>query len=71
VTDDRHIWLGRIDDALRGSNPPIRTFKHRIQAAAEETLFSPVPYVVHARPRNEVLVFHVVLEFASEPDTRS
>jgi hypothetical protein len=71
VTDDKAVWLVRIDNALRGSNPPIPTFKHRIQAAAEETLFSRVPYVVHTGPRNEVLVFHVVLEFASEPDARS
>ena len=56
VTDDKAVWLVRIDNALRASNPPIRTFKHRIQAAAEETLFSRVPYAVHTGPRNEVLV---------------
>jgi hypothetical protein len=71
VTDDRGIWLDRIDDALRASNPPIPTFKHPIQAATEETLFSCVPYVFHTGPRNEVLVFHVVLEFVCEPDARS
>ena len=70
VTDDKTIWLARIDDALRGSSPPVPTFKHRVQAASDETLFSRVPYAVRAGPRNEVLVFHVVLEFTSEPDAR-
>jgi hypothetical protein len=71
VTDDKWIWLDRIDNALRASTPPIATFKHRIQAATDETLFSRVPYAVCTGPRNEVLVFHVVLEFACEPDARS
>ena len=69
VTDDRLIWLGRIEGAMRASVPAISTFKHGIQAATEETLFCSVPYAV-AGPRNEVLVFHVVLEFACEPDAR-
>ena len=71
VTDDKAMWIDRIDNALRGSNPPIPTFKHRIQAATEETLFSCVPCLVRAGSRNQVLVFHVVLEFACEPDARS
>jgi hypothetical protein len=71
VTDDKGIWLNRIDNALRASTPPIPTFMHRIQATTEETLFSRVPYIVRTVHRNEVLVFHVVLEFACEPDARS
>jgi hypothetical protein len=71
MTDDKATWLTRIDDALRGSTPPVPTFKHRVQAASDETLFSRVPYTVRAAARNEVLVFHVVLEFACEPDART
>jgi hypothetical protein len=70
VTDDKAIWLTRIENALRGSSPPVPTFKHHVHAAPDETLFSRVPYAVRTGVRNEVLVFHIVLEFASEPDAR-
>ena len=71
VTDNKATWLTRIDDALRASTPPVQTFKHRIQTSSDETLFSRVPYAISSSSRNEVLVFHVVLEFACEPDART
>jgi hypothetical protein len=71
VTDNKAAWLTRIDDALRASTPPLQTFKYRIQTSPDETLFSRVPYAISSSVRNEVLVFHVVLEFACEPDART
>ncbi|PNG24232.1 hypothetical protein [Methylocella silvestris] len=70
LTDDKATWLARIDHALRVSTPPVPTFKHRIQTSPDETLFSRVPCATGTSVRNEVLVFHVVLEFACEPDAR-
>jgi hypothetical protein len=71
VTDDKATWLKRIDKALQASTPPVPTFKHRIQTSRDETLFSRVPYAISANVRNEVLVFHLVLEFTCEPDPRA
>ncbi|WP_026605650.1 hypothetical protein [Methylocapsa acidiphila] len=71
VTDDKATWLTRIDDALRASTPPVPTFRHHIQTSPDETLFSRVPYAITTSLRNEVLVFHVVLEFMCEPDART
>ena len=71
VSDDRSVWLTKIDKALRASVPPIPTFKTRIHKSAEDTLFCRVPYSPSKRgARTDVLVFHLVLEFDSEPPAR-
>jgi hypothetical protein len=72
VSDTRSTWLEKIDAALTKSNPSIPTFRHRVRATADESLFCKVPYMFKATgDRSEVLVFHLVLEFDSDPSARS
>jgi hypothetical protein len=70
VTDDHSTWLTKIDNALCASVPPIPTFKHRIRAPLDETLFCRVPYSPQKGTRTDLLVFHLVLEFDSDPPAR-
>jgi hypothetical protein len=71
VSDDRVTLQRKIDDALKASTPPIATFRHRVRASPEETLFCRVPYAAAETTRNEVLVFHLVLEFDGDPSVRA
>ena len=68
--DDRWVWLTKIDSALSASVPPIPTFRHRIHTSPEETLFCRVPYSPRKGTRSKVAVFHLVLEFDSDPPAR-
>lgn len=70
VTDSTTKWLSRIEQALQSSAPPYPTFRYQLQSLADDTLFSRVPYKVQTGTRNEVLVFHIVLEFVCDPDAR-
>jgi len=70
VTDSQDEWTARIEHALQSSAPPYPTFKYQLDSLPTDTLFSRVPYTVRASIRNEVLVFHFVLEFVCEPDVR-
>ncbi len=70
VTDSEDTWAARIEQALQSSTPPYATFWHQLDTLPKKTLFSRVPYTVRASMRNEVLVFHVVLEFVCDPDAR-
>ena len=70
ICGDRSYWLTKIDSALSARVPPIPTFKHRIHTSPDETLFCMVPYSPHNGRKSEVLVFHLVLEFNSDPPVR-
>jgi hypothetical protein len=70
VSGDRTTWQNKIDGALNTSTPPIATFKHRVRMMPTETLFSRVPFPAGLGARNEVLVFHLVLNFDSDPSSR-
>jgi hypothetical protein len=70
VTDYRSAWVTKIDNALCASFPPIPTFKQRIYTSPDETLFCRVPYSPQKGTRTDVLVFHLVLEFDSDPPAR-
>jgi hypothetical protein len=71
VSDDRATWLQKIDSALKTAKPPVPTFKHLVRTLPHETLFCRVPFTAVSSPaRNEVLVFHLVLEFDSSPTAR-
>ena len=70
VCGDRSSWLDKIDRGLSAKVPPIPTFKERIHTSPDETLFCRVPYTPRKGSRNDVLVFHLVLRFDSEPPIR-
>ena len=70
VTENRLAWLTKIDSALFTSVPSIPTFKRRIHTSSDETLFCRVPYSPKKGTRTDVLVFHLVLEFDSDPPAR-
>jgi hypothetical protein len=70
VTDDGASWLAKIESALRASTPPVPTFRQKIHRSLEKTLFCRVPYGSDPRTRIDVLVFHLVLEFDSDPPAR-
>ncbi|MBI1776200.1 MAG: hypothetical protein HYR63_12710 [Proteobacteria bacterium] len=71
ISDDRESWLAKIDNALKAATPPIATFKHRVRASTDETLFCRIPYAAAITARNELLVFHMVLEFDGDPNARA
>ena len=70
VCDDRSLWLRRLDEALSGSVPPIRTFRCRLHPSSEDTLFCRVSYSRNGGASTEVAVFHLVLEFDCDPPSR-
>jgi hypothetical protein len=71
VTDTSTIWTEKISGSFRSAAPPIPNFKHALLSSSDETLFCSVPYQRKpATSRKEVLVFHLVLEFDSDPAAR-
>jgi len=70
ISSDSTTWLGKIHDALNAATPPYPAFKHRVRTLQDETLFCCVPYVAGTNSRDEVLVFHIVLEFDADPSAR-
>lgn len=71
VTDDRDVWSEKINAGMAEANPVIPTFHHSLTKSGDSTLFCRIPYT-HAKspPQDEVLVFHLVLEFDCQPDAR-
>ena len=71
VHGDRTAWVEKIKNGLDTSTPPIPSFQHRINDNLDEFLFCQVPYTsAKQNLRSEVLVFHMVMEFDSEPPGR-
>ena len=70
ICGDRSYWLTKIDRGLSARVPPIPTFKRPIHTSPDETLFCRVPYSPHNGRKSEVLVFHLVLQFDSDPPVR-
>jgi hypothetical protein len=71
LTSDKSTWIDRIDGALQNEKPPLDTFRQRVKTISDETLFSRVPCKLASTTRDQVLVFHVVLEFECEPTARA
>ncbi|MBP7065166.1 hypothetical protein [Ferrovibrio sp.] len=71
VTESRSAWADKIGAAMAASVPPVESFKHQLDFTAQETLFSRVPYnCSNKQGRKETIVFHLVLEFDSDPPGR-
>ena len=71
LTSDKSTWINRIEGALKNEKPPLETFRQRVKTISDETLFSRVPCKLTSTARDQVLVFHVVLEFECEPKERT
>jgi hypothetical protein len=71
ISSEKTVWLSKIHDALNAASPPYPTFKYRVRTLQDETLFCRAPYAAKAALRNEVLVFHIVLEFDGDPSART
>lgn len=71
VTDNRISWRDKIEASIGCSSPPIPSFKYRLHHTLDETLFCRVPYKSENKQgRTEVIVFHTILEFNSDPSGR-
>jgi hypothetical protein len=71
VTDDRAHWEQRLTCGIENMTGAFSTFRHAVKPTADPVLFCKVPFNFNDIPnRNEVLVFHYVLEFDCVPSAR-
>lgn len=71
MTESEKVWEERIKTDLSLLNTSIQTFHHAVHPHTRQILFSKVPFSHLDNPnRNEVLVFHFVLEFDCSPSAR-
>lgn len=71
LSADQDTWLTSIRDNMAASSPNIPTFHHSVIPNGQSVLFCRVPFNYSKSPeQSEVLVFHHVLEFDSDPPAR-
>lgn len=69
VSEDQGTWRARIRSGFASASPGIPNFDHNISPMAAPLMFSRVPFAFPIA-RSDVLVFHLVMEFDSEPLAR-
>ena len=71
VTGDKALWMDQIQSEMDSASPKIDNFRHSLDVGTDQRLYSCVPFKLKKNPpQDNVMVFHLVLEFDSLPSAR-